>query len=99
MLRSAEAMRRPSLLMFHDCRIQSSTEALGEIIGYLQSRLFQVLPNQFQAKLNRSRLSRVLAIAPAVPDTFLHDAESGFVRIGLLSCGHHSSCNIRVLFE
>src|SRR5260370_12599007 len=31
-----------------------STEALREIIGYLQPRLFQVLPNQFQSKLNRS---------------------------------------------
>ena len=41
----------------------------------------------------------MLVIAPAVPETFLPEAEDGFVRMGLLSCGSHSArqypCNVR----
>jgi len=33
----------------------------------------------------------MLVIAPAVPETFLPEAEDGFVRMGPLSCGSHSA--------
>jgi hypothetical protein len=43
----------------------------------------------------------MLVIAPAVPETFVPDAEDGFVRMGILACGSHCAarqdpCSVRV---